>query len=282
MQQRATIADICAVMEQWYPSSTAEKWDKNGLILGDPGQSVRRVLLAVDPVSQVADQAIASKTDVILTHHPLFLRGTSFLPENTPKGRLCARLIRHNIGLLNAHTNADCAHDGVAQALAELVGVENTEPLVSAGVDTQGRAIGLGRIGTIAPMSLRDFARQVAQVLPAGPTGLLIGGDMDAEVRRIAVSGGSGDSFLEDARRHGADVFLTADLRHHPASEHLEGGRPFLLCASHWASEWPWLMTLEKKLTRWAHDENMDLEVEVSTIETEPWTAHLQTTGEYA
>ncbi len=279
MSQIWTVADVMTLMEQWYPASTAESWDKVGLIVGDPSRRVERIYLAVDPVHDTIDEAAASGADMMITHHPLYLRGTSFLPESDPKGALVARLIRRGIALFNAHTNADVAHDGVAHALADLVGVKESEPLDTAGVDSEGRPIGLGRIGTITPTTFGEFADHVASVLPAGPNGLLSGGDENATIRTVAVSGGSGDHFLDLARQRGADVYLSADLRHHPASEHLEGGAPFLLCASHWASEWPWLPHLAQRLTAASSVANVEVAVEVSTIVTEPWTRHRPTTG---
>ena len=60
-------------------------------------------------------------------------------------------------------------------------------------------------------------------------------------IETVAVCGGAGDAFLADAAAAGADAYLTADLRHHPASEHLAGGGPALLDAAHWATERPWL-----------------------------------------
>lgn len=275
-----TVADITRLMDRLHPPSTAEEWDRVGLVLGDPGREVGRVLLAVDPVAAVAEQAVERGADLLLTHHPLLLRGASFLPEDTPKGRVVATLVRAGIALFNAHTNADVAHEGVAWALAERAGLTSCLPLVPIGEDTSGRPIGHGRIGTLPePMRLGDFADRVATVLPAGPTGLLLAGDEDALVSRVAVSGGAGDSFLEAARRAGADVFLTADLRHHPAQEHVEGGAPALLCASHWASEAVWLPVVAERLRRAAREADVDLDVEVSTMVTEPWTSHRPTTG---
>ncbi|WP_240623095.1 Nif3-like dinuclear metal center hexameric protein [Schaalia canis] len=278
MAEKWTVADVMALMERWYPASTAESWDKVGLILGDPARIVERIHLAVDPVSAVIDEAVNDGADMLITHHPLYLRGASFLPETDPKGSMVARLIRADIALFNAHTNADVAHDGVAHALADLVGLRDAEPLDHAGFDEDGRPIGLGRIGTVTPMSFGEFADLVASVLPAGPTGLLVGGDEHARIETVAVSGGAGDHFLDTARAKGADVYLTADLRHHPASEHLEGGAPYLLCASHWASEWPWLPRLASKLRTAAQEANVAISVEVSTIVTEPWTSYRQIT----
>ena len=137
---------------------------------------------------------------MVITHHPLLLRGASFLPVTDPKGAVVTRLIRAGVSLFNAHTNADVACEGVATALADLIGLRDTVPLEPCGVDAEGHEIGLGRVGTIEPTTLGAFADHVASVLPAGPTGLLVGGDEAMAVSRVAVLGGAGDSALDAAR----------------------------------------------------------------------------------
>jgi dinuclear metal center YbgI/SA1388 family protein len=271
------VGTVAGWMQEWYPPATAEAWDRVGLISGSRTTPVTRVLLAVDPVEAVGEQARALGAQMVITHHPLYLRGTSFVSEDDAKGRLIAGLIRSNIALLNAHTNADVARGGVAQALADLVGIVETVPMVPVADDP---TVGLGRIGRLpSPMRLGDFADVVASALPAGPNGILVGGDPDRLVTSVAVSGGSGDSFLALAGDLGADAYVTADLRHHPASEHLEEGGPALICGSHWATEWSWLPVLARQLVDRAAAEGEQLEVVVSQICTEPWFEHLATTG---
>lgn len=270
-----SVGDVIELVESLYPPARAEGWDRVGLIVGRRDRPVRRILLAVDPVPEVIAQAIDGGFDLLITHHPLYLRGTSFVSEDDPKGRMVADLIRADCALYNAHTNADVSEAGVAEALARLVGVTDLRPLVPS--TTEG--VGAGRIGLVPPQSLRDFAEHVAQVLPAGPQGLLVGGDLDRTVEVVAVSGGAGDSFLEAARAAKADVFLTADLRHHPASEHLMGDSPALLCGSHWATEWPWLPELSRQLRGALVGKEDSLAIEVSTLVTEPWGTHLVTKG---
>lgn len=99
-------------------------------------------------------------------------------------------------------------------------------------------------------------------------------GDLDAEVTRVAVCGGSGDSFLPDARRVGAEVYLTADLRHHPATDfRAEAPLPYLIDAAHWASEWPWLPHLAEQVTQDCAARGATVEVHVSSICTDAWDA---------
>ena len=270
-----TVGNVVALVEAAAPPGLAASWDSNGLICGDPAESVRSILLAVDPVAAVVDEAIDAGVDMVITHHPLYLRGTEHVAATDPKGRTVHRLIRAGIALLNAHTSLDAAHGGVADALAERVGLASTVPLEP---DPTSPDQGIGRIGALPqPVTLRRLADDVASALPDSAPGLLVGGDLDAVVERVAVSGGAGDSLLQRARQAGADVFLTADLRHHPASEHLEDGRPYLLCGTHWATEWVGLEPLARRLTEGAHVCGASLSVQVSRIVTDPWALRLPT-----
>ena len=236
---------------------------------------MRTVLLAVDPLTAVVDEAIERGVDMVITHHPLYLRGTDHVAATDPKGRCVHRLIRAGIALANAHTSLDAAHGGVAAALAARVGLLGARPLSPSRLDpTQG----IGRIGDLEhPTRLRDLAAAVAAALPDSAPGLLVGGDPDATVETVAVSGGAGDSLLAAAREAGADVFLTADLRHHPATDHLEGGRPHLLCGTHWATEWVGLPPLAARLEAAAGERGRRLEAYISEVVTDPWTLRLST-----
>lgn len=270
-----SVSDVVALMESAAPPDLAASWDSNGLICGDPSNPVRSILLAVDPVTVVVDEAIDSGVDMIITHHPLYLRGTEHVAATDPKGRCIHRLIRAGIALLNAHTSLDAAHGGVADALADRVGLVSAVPLEPASASPDQ---GIGRIGVLScPVTLRRLAADVAAALPDSAPGLLVGGDLDAVVERVAVSGGAGDSLLQQAREAGADVFLTADLRHHPASEHLEDGRPYLLCGTHWATEWVGLEPLAQRLEEGARRQGISLTVKVSHIVTDPWVMRLST-----
>ncbi|GAB3902113.1 hypothetical protein GCM10027612_66690 [Microbispora bryophytorum subsp. camponoti] len=122
-------------------------------------------------------------------------------------------------------------------------------------------------------MPLREFAALAASGLPrtAGP--LRVAGDPGRPVRTVAVCGGAGDSLLGTARAAGVDVFLTADLRHHPASEHMEADGPALVDASHWATEWPWLADAARRLTSALAARGITVEARVSDAVTDAWTA---------
>lgn len=135
---------------------------------------------------------------------------------------------------------------------------------------------GGGRVGDLAePTTLAGFAEQVAATLPATAAGLRVAGDPGRPVRRVAICGGSGDALLGAATSSGADVYLTSDLRHHRASEHVESGGCALIDIAHWAAEWMWLPQAARLLEQDAAALGYDVGTTVSTTVTDPWTFHM-------
>ncbi|WP_393916276.1 Nif3-like dinuclear metal center hexameric protein [Halostreptopolyspora alba] len=268
-----TLNDVIAAFEGIYDPGWAAAWDAVGLVCGEPEQPVQRVLFAVDPVAAVVDEAARWRADLIVTHHPLLLRGVSSVAATTPKGRLVHRLISSGTALYTAHTNADSACPGVSDALATAVGVEGPlRPLEPDPTDPNGNR-GIGRIGALPePLPLRSFAQQVAHGLPTTAVGVRVAGDPDRTVRTVAVSGGAGDSLLDTARAARVDAYLTSDLRHHPSSEFAEHGDTALIDTAHFASEWPWLPEAATRLADALGGEGANVETRVSTIVTDAWS----------
>ena len=128
---------------------------------------------------------------------------------------------------------------------------------------------GLGRICSLpSPEPLSAFVSRVRKGLPSTSWGLRAAGDPDATVSRVAVCGGAGDSFLGDVATAGVDAYVTADLRHHPADEHLRTSDVALVDVAHWASEYPWCAQAGALLRTHFGDA---LTVRVSSIRTDPW-----------
>jgi len=134
--------------------------------------------------------------------------------------------------------------------------------------------VGIGRIGTLAaPQRFADFVARVNSVLPQTTWGVRAAGDPNAEVVRIAVSGGSGDSLLAAARAAGVQAYVTADLRHHPADEHRRGSDVGLVDVAHWASEYPWCAQAADLLRSHFAD---TLVVRVCSLRTDPWNIEIE------
>ncbi|MEU2158815.1 Nif3-like dinuclear metal center hexameric protein [Streptomyces sp. NPDC019396] len=264
------LSEVIAALDALWPPERAEHWDAVGTVCGEPDADVTRVLFAVDPVQEIADEAIALGADLIVTHHPLYLRGTTTVAASHFKGRVVHSLIKHDIALHVAHTNADTADPGVSDALAGALDLRVTGPL-----DPE---TGLGRVCELDhPETLREFAARAAKRLPATAQGIRVAGDPNATVRRVAVSGGSGDSLFDLVRASGVDAYLTADLRHHPASEATQQSAQShlgLIDAAHWATEWPWCEQAAAQLDEISDRHGWDLRVHVSKTVTDPWSSH--------
>ncbi|GGU77644.1 GTP cyclohydrolase 1 type 2 [Streptomyces filipinensis] len=272
------LSEVIAALENLWPAERAESWDAVGTVVGDPGQEVTRVLFAVDPVQEIVDEAVKLGADLLVTHHPLYLRGTTTVAATHFKGRVVHTLIKNDIALHVAHTNADTADPGVSDALAGALDLRVVRPLVPDPTDPQG-CRGLGRVCELDhPVTVRELAARAAARLPATAQGIRVAGDPDAVVRTVAVSGGSGDSLFDQVRAAGVDAFLTADLRHHPASEAVAHSPLALLDAAHWATEWPWCELAAAQLDEISDRHGWDLRVHVSKTVTDPWTAHAAST----
>ncbi len=267
-----SLRDVVAALESLYPLGSAADWDRVGLVTGDLDQPVRRILFALDPTLDVIGEARSWDADLLVTHHPLLLRGVHSVATSSAKGAAVTALVRAGVALWVGHTNADVADPGVSTVLADALGLADQRPLSSEG----GHPI--GRVGELEPpVSLAAFADLVATALPDTAGGIRVSGDPEAPVSTVAVMGGSGDDRLDDVRASGADVYVTADLRHHPvleAREEARGGRPYLIDAGHWATESLWLMSARDRLVSALEGvhEATRVETRVSAIRTEPWT----------
>lgn len=268
-----TLGQILLAVEELWPESLAEEWDEVGLVAGHPAAAVSRIMFAVDPTLDVIEEAIEWGADLLIAHHPLLLKGVTSVAATSAKGKAVHRLIESGTALLTVHTNGDSAVGGVSDVLADALGLQDVVPLTPAtnGLPEEG----IGRVGDLAEvMTLGDFAARVFGILPSVAGGVRVSGDKDGLVRRVAVCGGAGDSLFDEVRASNADLYVTADLRHHPASEARENAvedRPYLIDVSHFASEWLWLPAAAEALGNVLGDQGHDVEIRVSTTNSDPW-----------
>lgn len=270
------LGEVIQVLEDLWPLSGAEDWDQPGLVVGHRDQDVTQVWLMVDATLESVTEAIEGGANFIIAHHPLLLRGVTSMAESTSKGHIVATLIRSGCALYSAHTNADAVPSGTSAKLADLLGLADQSPIVFS--ETKGH--GLGRVGTLkSPISLYELASRLGAILPHTAAGPLVAGEPNRVVSRVALCAGSGDSLLYEPAVLDSDVFITSDLRHHPASEFIELGKlndgPALINISHFAAEWLWLDTAADELRR-----ALGVDVTVSDVSTDPWTFQVQHMGE--
>lgn len=317
--------DIFRIMEKLASDRLSYDWDNVGLQIGSAAQSVKRVMVTLDVLENVVDEAIDQQVDLIISHHPLLFQPMKQINFDTPKGRVIQKLIQNNITVYASHTNLDIADGGVNDILCKKLGITNTtnlvqtqneklykvvifvpkshrrsvmdamskagaghignyshctfqtegqgtfkplegtnpyigsqdelefvdevkiESIVEAGIldkvvnsmvdahpyeeaaydifplANEGREYGLGRIGTIQKqMTVKDVCNHVKKVLDLDT--LRVTGDLDKEIKTIAVLGGSGEKYWQSALEKGADVYITGDMTFHAAQDAWQNG----------------------------------------------------------
>ncbi|WP_059171162.1 Nif3-like dinuclear metal center hexameric protein [Bacillus sp. FJAT-27445] len=313
--------ELIRLLESFSPKEYAMEGDRVGLQIGQLNRPVEKILIALDLVEEVVDEAIEKGIQLIIAHHPPIYRPLAKLATDTPQGRIIEKLIKHDISVYAAHTNLDVANGGVNDMLASALGLENTEVLVptyeerfkkivvfvpheqadkvrealghaGAGaigdyshcsytsegtgrflpgeaanpfirrqgsleavqearietilperlvkraitamlkvhpyeepaydiypLDNKGETLGLGRIGSIEEMTLREFAKKVKADL--GVEAVRVVGNLDVQVKKVAVVGGDGNKYFSPAKFNGADVYVTGDIYYHVAQDAL-------------------------------------------------------------
>lgn len=274
------LAQVVAAFHDLYPPQLAAGWDASGLVCGRAAAPVRHVHFAVDALAATADEAVEHGAGLLITHHPLLLRGAQFIPDTDYKGHVLHTLIEGQCGLLGAHTNADAAIAGVNEALCDALNLTDRTALAEPQTQELGgeeHPVGTGRVGTLPePLTLRALSERLADALPATAGGLRIAGRPEQRISRVALCGGAGDSLFEAVRSVGADVYITADLRHHPASEFREqelvrGTECALIDCSHAASESLWLQRAGERLQALLAERGHSITFTVSSLNTDPW-----------
>ncbi len=244
----ATVQHILDILERIAPAELAQSWDNVGLLIGDPGKPVHGIILALDPTSQVLDQATRLHADLLITHHPLIFHPTKSIRTEQPGGRLISTAIRHNICVIGCHTNLDAASGGVSDILARRLGLEKTRPLDPTSSESAAASCGLGRIGEYpVPLTPDDFIGRLRKAIE--PPWLLEAGPRPEAIRRVAVCGGSCFDYAGKTLDLGADVFVSSELKHATARWAEEAGL-WLVDGGHFATEQIVIAPLHQALTK--------------------------------
>lgn len=320
-----TNSDIFKLIEDLAPKTKAYDWDNVGLQIGNYQKQPKKIMITLDVIEAVVDEAIENNVDLIIAHHPLFFKSLKRIDTNTPEGRIISKLIRHDITVYAAHTNLDVVEQGVNDILADKLDITDRKPLIGLGSEklykyavyvpqgheheikevlgragaglqgnyshcsfqlqgigafkpltgaepfigkvdevalvnefkieaivpesrlnrvikqvmtahpyeepafdivelkNEGEAWGLGRVGKVAQeVTLQEYVVKVKEKLNL--TDVRVVGDLNKKIKKAAIVGGSGEKYIHNALRAGADVYITGDLSFHPAQAAWQSG----------------------------------------------------------
>lgn len=211
MSTVTTVGKVYSFLQEKAPFELQEGFDNAGFLVGREGARVSKILVALDITEQVVDEAAGQGAQLIVSHHPVIFGGIQSVTDQTVTGQILLSLVEHGIAAICAHTNLDAVEGGVNDALALRLGLTDISHLKQTGVDRQGRAYGIGRVGYVTEQSLYDFSLGVKRLLGANGLRLVDGG---RPVHKIAVGGGACAGMMEDALAHGCDTFVTSDVKY--------------------------------------------------------------------
>jgi len=263
MPQSPIVEDILGVLEKIASFGSAESWDNVGLLVGDPTSPVTGILVALDPTDAVLDEALALQANLIVTHHPIIFHPLKAIRSDRYPGALLHRAIANHLNLIGCHTNLDAAPGGVNDALAVLLGLIDVKPLETA--DGAGHAMssanlaGMGRYGRFSePVAGPDFLTLLCRALNLDT--VAVAGTLPALVETVAVCGGSGSDLASTAREAGAQVLVTAEIKH-STGRWAEANDFCLVDGGHFATENPVVMPLAERIKEFCIREGWEVDV---------------------
>lgn len=248
-----TVKELYAKFCERIPAELRESWDNDGIMCSsDSSTEVTRALVALDVTEDVVEYAIQYGFDLIVSHHPLIFKPLGALTEDSNVARKVIKLLCTGVSVFSFHTRADKVVGGVNDRLCDLLGMYETEPFGEGD---------LGRIGNIdEDTELEDFAYRVKQI--TGSDGVRYADGL-TPVRRVAVVGGGGKSYIKDAIAAGADTFLSGEIGYNNMEEATELGIN-LVEAGHYYTEQPVTEFFRELLV--SFDPGMYVEVAPSNI----------------
>lgn len=254
------------------PEHLAEDWDNVGLIIGDVEQEISKILIALDAIPEVIDEAIENKVDLIITHHPFIFQAIKTIRTDNSLGKSIYNLIKNNIAVYSAHTNLDIAYGGINDVLAQLLELDNICILSEFYSEecSNEKKYGMGRVGTVKTTStLDEYARFVKDKL--GLSNIRIVGQPNLKVNRVALTTGSGISYIHEAVNKNADVYITGDVKFHDAQKALQSGIA-IIDAGHYGTE-NIIVPVIKRYLQKIQEQDTELDIILSKVNGDPFKA---------
>lgn len=160
-----TNSKVFKTIENLAPKGKAYNWDNIGLQVGTHNQKATKVMVTLDVLESVVDEAIEKNVNLIIAHHPLLFQPIKQINTDSTEGRILKKLIQHEITVYAAHTNLDVVKDGVNDMLAEQLELHHTKPLVTLGEEK------LYKFAVFVPLSHEDKLKEALGNAGAGNLG---------------------------------------------------------------------------------------------------------------
>ncbi|MBQ4522784.1 MAG: Nif3-like dinuclear metal center hexameric protein [Lachnospiraceae bacterium] len=238
--------DVIRELEKLSPREYAMEWDNVGLLVGKEESEVKKILLALDPTLEVIQKAVEVKADMLITHHPLLFSPIKSITPKNAIGQKLFLLMEHGISCYAMHTNFDVL-GGMADLAGNKLGLNRQEPLEETAV-LDGNSVGIGKVGELPEeVSIKVLAEKIKDIFSLDK--VMVYGNVEQKVKRVAISPGSGKSMIKEARKKAAEVLITGDIGHHEGIDAVEMNVA-VIDATHYGLEKMFMNFLEEYLKR--------------------------------
>ncbi|WP_310992594.1 Nif3-like dinuclear metal center hexameric protein [Aequorivita marina] len=125
-----TVKDVISLLEELAPLSYSEGFDNTGLLVGDAKAKVSGILVTLDTLEEVVDEAIENNCNLIVSFHPIIFSGLKKITGSTYVERVVLKAIKHDIAIFSNHTALDNSWNGVNAMICEKLGLKNRKVLI--------------------------------------------------------------------------------------------------------------------------------------------------------
>lgn len=221
------IKDIIKFLEERFPLSLQEDWDNSGLQIGNIENDLTNIMISLDLDEQTIQKAKEKSCNLIINHHPFLFSSIKSIDLNKENGKIIKELIKNDITVFAMHTNLDIGKGGVNDNLAKLLELRDISNL-----DTNNENP-MARFGYTDEITAYGFSKFVKEKLNC--KGLILYGDKDKKIKKVALCGGAGSDFINDAIKKGCDLIVTSDVKYHEAIDNCK--KINIVDPGHFASE---------------------------------------------
>lgn len=221
------IKDIIKFLEERFPLSLQEDWDNSGLQIGNIENDLTNIMISLDLDEQTIQKAKEKSCNLIINHHPFLFSSIKSIDLNKGNGKIIKDLIKNDITVFAMHTNLDIGKGGINDNLAKLLELRDISNL-----DTNNENP-MARFGYTDEITAYDFSKFVKEKLNC--KGLILYGDKDKKIEKVALCGGAGSDFINDAIKKGCDLIVTSDVKYHEAIDNCK--KINIVDPGHFASE---------------------------------------------
>lgn len=221
------IKDVIKFLEERFPLSLQEDWDNSGLQIGNIENDLTNIMISLDLDEQTIQKAKEKSCNLIINHHPFLFSSIKSIDLNKGNGKIIKELIKNDITVFAMHTNLDIGKGGVNDNLAKLLELRDISNL-----DTNNENP-MARFGYTDEITAYDFSKFVKEKLNC--KGLILYGDKNKKIKKVAICGGAGSDFINDAIKKGCDLIVTSDVKYHEAIDNCK--KINIVDPGHFASE---------------------------------------------